>query len=56
MLRILAISLFAFYLYTRAFNLIFVTWDYFYIFMCADDVALCGASNRTIKSRSSIVT
>ena len=56
MLRIFVISLFAPSLYMRAFALIFVMWDYFYVFMCVDDVALYGAFDRAISSRSSIFT
>ena len=38
-----------FYLSTRAYVLVFIMWDYFYIFMRASDVAARGASDRTIK-------
>ena len=50
MLRIFAISLFAYSLYIRAFSLIFVTWNYFYVFMYAGDVASCGKSDRANSS------
>ena len=26
----------------------FSMWDYFYVFMCASDVTLCGVSDRTM--------
>ena len=48
MLRIFSISLFAYSLYTRVIALIFIMWDYFYVFMCVDDVAPYGASDRII--------
>ena len=56
MLRIFTNSLFLFFLYTCTYALIFVMWDYFYVFMCASDVAARGASDRVIKSQSLIVT
>ena len=56
MLRILSISLCAYTLYTRQLSLIFVMWDYFYVFMCAGDVALCEASDSRVQRRSSIFT
>ena len=56
MLWIFANSLFALYLYTRAYPLIFVMRDYFYVFTCASDVAAHGASNQAIKLQLLIVT
>ena len=55
-LRIFVISLVAFMLYTRAFALIFVMWDYFGVFMCTGDVASYGASDSHIKRCPSIFT
>ena len=34
----------------------FFTWDYLLLFLCASDVATCGASDRAIDMRSSIIT
>ena len=56
MLKIFSSPLFAHDLYSRAFSLIFIMWDYFSIFMYAGDVGASGAFDYAIKSRSSIVT
>ena len=50
MLRIFAKFLFTYSLYTRAIALIFIMWDYFYVFMRVGDVTSYGASDRVIKS------
>ena len=56
MLRIFANSLFTYSLYTHAIALIFIMWDYFYVFMCVGDVPSYGAFDRAIKSQLFIVT
>ena len=45
-------SLITHLLYTYAFPLIFFMWDYVVMFLCASDVAKCGACDRANKSRS----
>ena len=56
MLRIFAISLFVYYLYTCTFTYIFAIWGYVFVLTCAGDVASRGVSDSCVKLKPSIVT
>ena len=49
MFRIFAIWLFAYSVYRHAIALILIMWDYFYVFMCAGDMASCETFDSRVK-------